>query len=1270
MDAETILHSKMLTTTTCGPVEQSASHQPITEQANITHQSDDDMFAIIQQATAESFWKAHGLVSENHGILREESTGNTLLHSLVLALRELAQRHRHTLCDASDADDYDYSNEWIGAAVGLTYRIVVTSRCSVNAQNNKGNTALHLACLRPYANILTKHLIRLGADPQIRNQYGVHVHYNPTGHCGWLIKGFPGLRCGIWDAIRREDCAEVNRFLSTWCRTVANQPTGQSIFEVAMATGNYDLVRCVDKARTTNELIAASIALDVPYMQELLSARLERDKCDLNTLDTSYDPPRPITAELHLVLAKKAEEVIRILEQYGAPGPNGYLADRTREEFSFEVCSFVRTVKNANKISDLEKAWQMVGQPGFKVTRRRRDDKATYLHFLTERYLLLSANPTLQRGIVRLMFRVAAAGVDLQARDCCGRTALVLAAEGITGLLHTACSLSTPTDKIEGGIIGMQNENLPNTLVQTPEKSAGKPTGQQTQPDPAGGFQEDDEEQPFVKESENPNRSIRSDSIRSIDDYFEQVRSRLHSLAQTNYSTQTILERSSNSALESEVRSSPTVELPNIPDQSLLLILLQIGVDSSLTSAKNECIQREFYLPRGVLNCKKRGQTSQSTNTAYRPVQDAMEDFPGLWPNLDNLLHAVMHDRTDEEVTKLFNRVEKNIREYLCSVRAKRNGLTALELARASLPPSHCCYGTSPTPSHTSKKSVRADQTGHHISKSVGQRTVEMLQSYLSLTDFGMAAMSGDVEKMKYYLALGRGEHKTKAHYESYYNGTDEDLRAKFMRRPLIVSVMEYSTTEAVEVMIENGADLREFYAASEPHGPAAFWAFRDFVSLRKTFVVAKSAATDLRDANGATMLHHAVSIFHRLLKDDANGRRWASLITLTLLTRGVKVEARDRWGRTARDLAGTVNSALCGSESSKEHAYRALEEEAPDPYELRDITDPVTGELLLPEALIDRRVAQLAYFDQLEALEDLILSGYDCLHLAKMGFIRTRTAIEIAEVRGYSDVYNLLRDAQTYQNQIIEIQRTVIDGDHKTFSRMSPEKRKIRRVMVLLLIEIDLKNYFLLFSWSSGSTIQHVVDGLNLLKFNKCVCTQPTIVSKWKALQLPQCLVTTPINQTNYKMDKGDVFFSVKSAVNDNRIILDLSSNIKRYTLSPESRHFIRCTTKRLGAQLGSTVATFKNATRLKDRKRTDRRGRSLLHLAVLYRQRKLALLLVDLCPKMVNSTDCLGRTPLHYAICLNDNRGLFLKIVAQLGSVDKQQKDLVKCISGTPFS
>ncbi|KAA3670659.1 uncharacterized protein DEA37_0015212 [Paragonimus westermani] len=200
------------------------------------------------------------------------------------------------------------------------------------------------------------------------------------------------------------------------------------------------------------------------------------------------------------------------------------------------------------------------------------------------------------------------------------------------------------------------------------------------------------------------------------------------------------------------------------------------------------------------------------------------------------------------------------------------------------------------------------------------------------------------------------------------------------------------------------------------------------------------------------------------------------------------------------------------------------LYQQAPDLYELREVIDPVTGHLLAPEAIIDRRVAQLAYWDNVDLMEDLIIHQYDCIHMARLGFPQARTASEVAECRGHTDMVNLLKQVDRYRAEVVEIQRAVIDGDQKVFSRMTSEKRLV---------------------WCC------------------------------------------------------------------------------------------------------------------------DWRGRSLLHLAVIFRRPQIALRLADLCPQLSQGRDCFGRTPMHYAICIADNRRLFLKLTAKLGGVDKQTKDFVSTAS-----
>lgn len=40
----------------------------------------------------------------------------------------------------------------------------------------------------------------IGADPEIKNNSGLHVFYHYGEQRAWLVKNLPGLNCGIWNA--------------------------------------------------------------------------------------------------------------------------------------------------------------------------------------------------------------------------------------------------------------------------------------------------------------------------------------------------------------------------------------------------------------------------------------------------------------------------------------------------------------------------------------------------------------------------------------------------------------------------------------------------------------------------------------------------------------------------------------------------------------------------------------------------------------------------------------------------------------------------------------------------------------------------------------------------------------------------------------------------------------------------------------------------------------------------------------------------------------
>ncbi|VDP82116.1 unnamed protein product [Echinostoma caproni] len=244
VDDTSILQSEMLTNTVIGSFSHCVTLPPTTTPSSIPSTSHDfesrnTLLDMIRCATIESFWIAHFMTDTTSEVLKEKGTENNALHLIILNMYKLrknsenAEEHDQCPCWGLNPDQLRLT-PWEGVAVSLIYKLVLKNKCSINAKNAAGNAPLHLACMRPDASILVRHLIRL---------------------------------------VKREDINGVKRYLGMGCRTICAQPTGESLYEAAMSTGEYDLVLEIDRMRSTNELIVASLALDLDYMQKLLSAR-------------------------------------------------------------------------------------------------------------------------------------------------------------------------------------------------------------------------------------------------------------------------------------------------------------------------------------------------------------------------------------------------------------------------------------------------------------------------------------------------------------------------------------------------------------------------------------------------------------------------------------------------------------------------------------------------------------------------------------------------------------------------------------------------------------------------------------------------------------------------------------------------------------------------------------------------------------------------------------------------------------------------------------
>lgn len=115
-----------------------------------------------------------------------------------------------------------------------------------------------------------------------------------------------------------------------------------------------------------------------------------------------------------------------------------------------------------------------------------------------------------------------------------------------------------------------------------------------------------------------------------------------------------------------------------------------------------------------------------------------------------------------------------------------------------------------------------------------------------------------------------------------------------------------------------------------------------------------------------------------------------------------------------------------------------------PDPFELHDIIDPETGNLLTAEQLIDRHVAFLASGNHLQSMEELILYGYNYIHLANSGPVRFKSARLLAEQKGHHEMISLLDTVDQYRTEMMEVHKTIITGDYHQFLRLVNNKRVI----------------------------------------------------------------------------------------------------------------------------------------------------------------------------------------------------------------------------------
>lgn len=107
-----------------------------------------ELWILIQKgsrASTKTAWRLLGTMGETEVKRRSSIDKRTYLHQVVEQSTDAFKKYGD-----------------INHLIPLIYRLALKG-VMVNAQNSHGNTCLHLACLRPHADTLCPHLIRIGS---------------------------------------------------------------------------------------------------------------------------------------------------------------------------------------------------------------------------------------------------------------------------------------------------------------------------------------------------------------------------------------------------------------------------------------------------------------------------------------------------------------------------------------------------------------------------------------------------------------------------------------------------------------------------------------------------------------------------------------------------------------------------------------------------------------------------------------------------------------------------------------------------------------------------------------------------------------------------------------------------------------------------------------------------------------------------------------------------------------------------------------------------
>ena len=117
------------------------------------------LYSLIRSANEKAYKQALSVIDSMQQAelqLQSENSGNTYLHELINMLDSLS---RNSVKIRPGTEPGSFSS--IRSAIPVLYRLAIRD-VDINAQNQDGNTALHLAAFRPLGEFVLQHLIRIG----------------------------------------------------------------------------------------------------------------------------------------------------------------------------------------------------------------------------------------------------------------------------------------------------------------------------------------------------------------------------------------------------------------------------------------------------------------------------------------------------------------------------------------------------------------------------------------------------------------------------------------------------------------------------------------------------------------------------------------------------------------------------------------------------------------------------------------------------------------------------------------------------------------------------------------------------------------------------------------------------------------------------------------------------------------------------------------------------------------------------------------------------